>query len=247
MYIKKELKMKELDNDGNRRIGPDAIRFKHKMDIDDHSNVLTIKGTISHVGLDFVDLIQEDDRVISVLTDKISYVSWLDPQCQGLFGNCHEKRHNDCKCVDFNRRSNHNNGNRHMKHADRKKQMRVCSNCRDKNGRRIYDLKPNTGHINVHQDLKNCPHCQNEHKNRKKDDPHCHDHHRNEHKNRKKDDPHCHDHHHNDCCQQRFTCFCDHVIPFCDDRIELRLAGLIDDLNFQLLQHKGCKVKLDLA
>ncbi len=52
--------------------------------------------------------------------------------------------------------------------------------------------------------------------------------------------------HHHDRCHQDFTCFCDHAIPLCDERFEIRLAGLTDDLNFQLWKHKGCKVRINI-
>ena len=59
-------------------VGPDVIRFKHIKEIRDDSVILNVEGTIGNVGLDFVDFLESDDRVITTLTDKISHVKWLD-------------------------------------------------------------------------------------------------------------------------------------------------------------------------
>ncbi|MEC1613426.1 hypothetical protein P9E05_10275 [Bacillus mojavensis] len=37
-----------------------------------------------------------------------------------------------------------------------------------------------------------------------------------------------------------------HGIPLCDDRVQLRLAGLTANFNFQLFRFKGCLVEIEL-
>ncbi|WP_100372903.1 hypothetical protein [Bacillus sp. FJAT-45037] len=49
-----------------------------------------------------------------------------------------------------------------------------------------------------------------------------------------------------DCRYEQVTCIQDHVIPFCDERIQLRLAGLTNSINFKLFNRIGCKVILKL-
>jgi hypothetical protein len=46
-----------MDGSEERKIGPDAIRFKHIKEISDHSVIVNVEGTICNVGLDFVDLL----------------------------------------------------------------------------------------------------------------------------------------------------------------------------------------------
>ncbi|MBB6449220.1 hypothetical protein HNR44_001169 [Geomicrobium halophilum] len=53
----------------------------------------------------------------------------------------------------------------------------------------------------------------------------------------------CHDHH----CGHHFTCLHDHSIPVCDHRIQLRLSGLTDNLNFQFLRKRGCEVIIECS
>lgn len=97
-----------------------------------------------------------------------------------------------------------------------------------------------------------CSKCQHQHRDCQCHDhenycSQCHHHH---------DSCSCHDHRsdcstchrpHRDCrCHHKEVRIHDHVIPFCDERIQLRLAGLTDNLNFKLFRHLGCKVVLEL-
>ncbi|WP_299092200.1 hypothetical protein [uncultured Metabacillus sp.] len=232
MYIKKEI----INPLNNRQIGPEAIRFKQIKEIDeDESLILEVEGTICHVGLNFVDLVHKDGRIITVLTDRISKVEWLDKNCQPKFEE-HLKATN-CRCIEFQRFT------QIMRHLE-------CPHCKDKRQGCI-ELCP---HCQNRKDQReHCPKCQNK-KQREEQCPHCQDK-----KQQREHCPHCQnenrnrfiafnlEQNQNELCQPKFTCFFDHPIPFCDDRFELRLAGLTDDLNFQLLKHKGCKVRFDLS
>ncbi len=59
----------------------------------------------------------------------------------------------------------------------------------------------------------------------------------------------CDDHHlgrhHGGCCD--VVCLHDFSIPRCDDRIQLRLAGLTGDLNFQFFRKRGCEVIIECS
>jgi len=48
--------------------------------------------------------------------------------------------------------------------------------------------------------------------------------------------------HKKNCCQP-FKCF---PVPICDDRIQLRLAGLTGNLTFQLFRLKGCELEIEI-
>ncbi|MGO4886397.1 hypothetical protein ACJ2A9_01450 [Anaerobacillus sp. MEB173] len=124
-------------------------------------SVITLSGIISHIGVNHIDLVRDNQTTIRVLTDRISKVKWIDRNCRNK---CVDGVNLDCDCNE-----------RHTL---------TCS--------------------------------------------------------------HCH-HHFNDCrCRLKFNRIHDHVIPFCDDRIHLRLAGLTDSINFKLFRHQGCKVILEL-
>lgn len=123
------------------------------------------EGIIYRIGIDYVDLLQDDKKISRVLTKWITNIKWVDPHCRN-------------KCLDnldFEKACKHN------KH----KHDRHCSNCNKK-----------------HQ---NC---------------NCHN---------KKDQ------------------IKDPVIPYCDGRIHLRLAGLTNNLPYELFRHKGCRVVLELS
>ncbi|KKI92656.1 hypothetical protein WQ54_08580 [Bacillus sp. SA1-12] len=311
MYIKKEI----INPLNNRQIGPEAIRFKQIKEIDeDESLILEVEGTICHVGLNFVDLVHKDGRIITVLTDRISKVEWLDKNCQPKFEE-HLKATN-CRCIEFQRFTqimrhlecphckdkrqgcielcphcqNRKDQREHCPKCQNKKQREEqCPHCQDKKQREeqcphCQDKKQREEQCPHCQDKKQqreqcphckgkkqqreqCPHCQNR-KDQREHCPHCQNrqrqiepcpHCQNKRPNHLDPCPHCQnenrnrfiafnlEHNQNELCQPKFTCFFDHPIPFCDDRFELRLAGLTDDLNFQLLKHKGCKVRFDLS
>lgn len=154
------------------RIGPDEVRMKLINDLD----TLNLEGIICNVGTDFVDVLQDDQTIVTVLTDRIMNIKWADPDCEP----CCSLNHTDCRC------------DNHHDH---------CSHCHDHH---------------VH-----CPHCDGHHE-------------------------HC-DCHHNRCCETPVIWVRDNVVPFCDDRIQLRLAGLTDSVNFELFSHKGCRVILGVS
>ncbi|PJZ00013.1 hypothetical protein CPT06_13810 [Bacillus vallismortis] len=66
---------------------------------------------------------------------------------------------------------------------------------------------------------------------------------------------HRHDCQDDDCCSH-YHCTCmdffqhqpirNHGILLCDDRVQLRLAGLTANFNFQLFRFKGCLVEIEL-
>jgi hypothetical protein len=176
MLIRKQRKGKAIRN--HHKIGPDEMRFQVKKNINNPSSHFTVRGIISHVGLDFVDILEED-CMVTVLTNRIKHIKWLDKK----------------------REINH-----------------ICQ-CRHQGNCQCIELEPFIGDGDEQLDEdegffdESCPHC---HKERR------------------------------DGCHQRFTCFCDHAIPFCDDQFKLRLAGLNDDLNFELMQHKGSRVEIEI-
>lgn len=54
-------------------------------------------------------------------------------------------------------------------------------------------------------------------------------------------------------CESHSQCFKKHApccgafgIPVCNDRFQLRLAGLTDQLNFQFFQFTGCEISIEL-
>lgn len=127
------------------RIGPDQVRMKLINDLD----TLNLEGIICHVGTDFVDVLQDDQTIVTVLTDRIKNIKWADPDCEP----CCSLNLRDCRC----------------------------------------------------------------------------------------------DNHHDHCCETHVIWVRDNVVPFCDDRLQLRLAGLTDSVNFELFSHKGCRVILGLS
>ncbi|WP_096153907.1 hypothetical protein [Bacillus sp. FJAT-45066] len=59
----------------------------------------------------------------------------------------------------------------------------------------------------------------------------------------------CRHHYHNCRCAQKQlkkSKIKDFVIPFCDDRLQLRLSGLTDTISYDLLRVLGCKVRLEI-
>jgi len=172
---------------GKNKTGQDFIKFKNIGNDNLESRRKKVEGAIYQVGLDFVDILQENQQTTTVLTDRISTINWLDHTCNESCSKSNS-RHRQCRCVEFKEhRSSYHIKSKHKSH--------------DKS----------TMHDN------HCPTCRQHHSKQE------------------------------DCCEPRFVCVCDYVIPFCDDRIELRLAGLTDGLNFNLFRHIGCKVILDLA
>ncbi len=85
------------------------------------------------------------------------------------------------------------------------------------------------------------PHCRNKCLDNVDFEKICHD---KKHKRRCSD---CHRQHQNCHCRLKKNNIKNPVIPYCDGRIYLRLAGLTDGLPYKLFRHKGCKVVLELS
>ncbi len=231
MYIKRELRNATLGTDKIGAIGPDAVRFKYINDFSERPQNIFLEGTIYNVGLDFVDLLDDNHCLVTtILTEKITNVKWLDQKCRESAGKCDD--HYTCNCMEFRR----------------------CMDCRDKLDRKRYTAvkaknkyctKCNTSCICKDITKRRIDRLKYKNNKFKQRENHYQEHFQDERLLR--EEHYSFERHHNDRCGHRFTCFRDHVIPFCDDRIELRLAGLTDDLNFQLLKHKGCKVRLDIS
>ncbi|PLT34074.1 hypothetical protein [Bacillus sp. V5-8f] len=154
------------------RIGPDEVRTKG-IGIE-KSFPVEINGVICHAGIGFVNILKDDQTVVTIMTERINSITWEDPGCQPG-GDCHKM------------------DSRHINHFQ------------NIDGQKF-------SHAHACHDL--CPCCGRQH---------------------------------NDCRHPDFIYIRDQVIPFCDDRIQLRLAGLTDSVNFELLSHKGCRVFLDVS
>jgi hypothetical protein len=260
MYYKKVIHNRVSKEGDQISIGPDEIRLKRMNSLFEDSNILHVEGDIFNVGVDFVDILRKDNHIVTVLTDRIANIKWLDERCRHESEFCHHNRSN-CQCFEFMRCPNC--CDEHGKTIKEKKYKRnkACSecgsfscHCKDKTHRNIDRIKSKDLRRAIKRSEDNhCSKCGHDKRHKQGHCPHCeHGHNRNDndlkgfrknHLRHKFDD---HRHNEENCRQCKYTCFCDFPIPFCDDRIELRLAGLHDDLNFQLLQHKGCKVKLDI-
>lgn len=224
-------------NEMKIKIGPEAIKFKTGNEEDEGGFPFSIEGTICQVGLNFVDLLQDNNSVITILTDKITDISWDDPECQKINTGCigdHSKCEQSECCTECKDRQGLRQQQKMNTHN------RICQTCHLIS----CQCDDNLGYIHSDSTMRSkkrnrfnksaskvCPHCSSEYMMKQDHCPVCH----------KNDIANNHQH---DICHQRITCFFDHPIPFCDDRIELRLAGLTDDINFKLLQHKGCRVKI---
>jgi hypothetical protein len=225
MYVRKEIMNNSLEDRERIKIGPDAVLFKYIEDpLDDHS-LFIVKGKIYNVGLDFVEVLQNDDKIVTVKTDRITHVKWPDQKTRELIFDC--KHHGHSRCVEFDRMRATNVGKRNRPHRLDK----ICQNCR-----RPYRHEDHRKH--------NCIPCDcDDYYGGHTPCPRCHD----EKFEKRRHSQYSYDMRSHDCCHKNFTCFCDHAIPFCDNRFELRLAGLNDDVNFKFLQHKGCHVEIILG
>jgi hypothetical protein len=169
MYFKQVMKMDHSTNSMN------TAKFKFVSEKNDFIPTCHIEGKIHQVGIDYVNLLLDNNELVTILTNRVSKIVWLDPDCTGICRKCH---HHTCRCVDFNRE---------------------------------------------HDDFEIDEHCEE-----------CGD-----------DHEHDDDHDHDDCFP-KCTCYCDFAIPFCDDKFELRLAGLTYGVNWELFRHIGCRVKLEI-
>ncbi|QVY62464.1 hypothetical protein [Cytobacillus gottheilii] len=182
-------------------------------------------GIIHRIGTDYVDLLQSDHSVVRVLTRRIKKIHWVDHHCRN-------------KCLD---------------HVDFEKACRGndlhCSHC----SRYHRDCRCGMKHKNysdfdkISRDYDrhdgHCTHC-----GRHQQDCHCGMGAREKFIDSYLDShcAHCRRDHDNCHCGKQFHRIKDPVIPYCDDRIHLRLAGLTDSFQYKLFKHKGCKVVLEL-
>ncbi|MFD1735422.1 hypothetical protein ACFSCX_02495 [Bacillus salitolerans] len=216
MYLKKEIKTNYAIN------SLDTASFKFFQEDQKLTALTNLEGKIDQIGIDYVNLLLDNNQVVTILTDKISKITWVDPKCERICKKCH---HHTCRCVQFMRdhddfdKDNHRHLSREefcrrcrKKPCDCKKDDKFQNNQHKRKHSKFVDPKL---YINKHEQIL-CEKCGPLH------------------------------HHDNDCLP-KFTCFCDFAIPFCDDRIELRLAGLDDGVNLELFRHRGCRVKLELA
>jgi len=261
MYIRKEMRMKSIDEKEEIKIGPDAVLFKYVEDPFDDYSLAVVEGEIYHVGLDFVEILQKDHRIVSVNPNRINYIKWPDKKTREPVFEC--KNHGHCRCIDMDWMRNLHDGKQRRPYRLPKHRGEFCMNCRqtsckcqkDKGRRKDYkksftkfrstdklarvDFK-----YSQNQDARShdsCPYCHerlisHEHLEYAND--------QGERRHSSQYSNHMRDH---QCGHQKFTCFCDYPIPFCNHRFELRLAGLTDDVRFELLKHKGRQIEIILG
>ncbi len=252
MYIKKEIRMNSLDKKEEIKIGPDTILVNYVEDPLEDQSLSVVEGEIYHLGLEFVEILQKDHRILSVNLNRINYIKWPDKKTRDSVFEC--KNHGHFRCIDMNPM---------RKLHDGKQRREFCMNCRqtrcqcqkDK-GRKIDHKKSFTKFRSPHKlegvdfeysqnyDVRShdsCLHCHEHfisHEHREYADDHV------ERRQSSQYSNHMRDH---QCGHQKFTCFCDYPIPFCNHRFELRLAGLTDDVRFELLKHKGRHIEIILG
>lgn len=234
MYIKSEIKTNRKVEQ-SPKIGMDAARFKYIHHNDSEGFYGHIRGEVSHVGIDFVDIKQENQSIVTVPINRISKVNWLEQKRERF---CSANKYHQCQCVELNRNINdhHRNSSRyencHFCDQDHKKmkknknsQNHYCKDCFPKSSKCRNHGKNAKSTINTEeyqQHQRRCIRCEQKH-------------------GQFSDNGKGH------TCNDRFTCFCDFAIPFCDNRFQLRLAGLNDGLHFDLIQNQGRQVILELA
>ncbi len=88
-------------NEKGIKIGPDAIRFKYVDDEIVKHSPFFVEGIIFAVGLDFVEVLQKDHKIVTVLTDRITHVKWPDKEVREAVSHC--KHNGNCRCVELHR------------------------------------------------------------------------------------------------------------------------------------------------
>lgn len=245
MYVNKEIVANSSSNEKGIKIGPDAIRFKYVDDEIVKHSPLYVEGIIFAVGLDFVEVLQKDHKIVTVLTDRITHVKWPDKEVREAVSHC--KHDGNCRCVELHRFVEEDirgdKMNKNLK-CSKKVKNRIkgyhcphCGNyqsrlnpCRCKMKQRNHGRPCGCKQNNSRHDYRPCG-CK-EDQGQYHHCTCCRDEHHNRHM------------YHHDCCQKKLVCFCDFAIPFCDDRFALRIAGLTDDLNFRFLQNRGRHVEM---
>ncbi|MED4017965.1 hypothetical protein [Sutcliffiella cohnii] len=178
------------------KIGPEYVRVKTDSHKRQKGKEVIVEGIVCHVGIDFVDILLDDDHTVTLLTEYIKQVEWNDKHVRNV-NKC--KHSGDCRCIIFESlKDRHNN----------KRNNKTCFTCNN-----------SPCNCNINKNSRKM-----EHKNRERESK------------EKNNCPECHS---KINCHPKYTCYCDYPIPFCDDRIELRLAGLTHNVNFELLQKKG--------
>lgn len=280
-------------------IGGISVREDHRLERStDSSDENIIRGIICNVGTDFVDLLQDNQKVVTVLRNRIKKVKWVEPHCNPCDCDCYECRHSksscdchsvesscacpSCKKVDhFHDKHRHHECGYHDDHAhkanfgDRGRDHIILDHERRSHHRENDCTCHHHGkHSNWHDDHKrgHCEHGHNDwHDNHKRGhcDEHGHndwhdDHKRGYHEHGHNDwrDCKCDKHHHRGCCHDRHhSCDCircrrvfllknefgHQVIPACNRRVQLRLAGLTGNLSFQFFRLIGCKVEIECS
>jgi hypothetical protein len=263
MYIRKEIMKNSLGDREKIKIGPDAVLFKYIEDAFEDHSLSIVEGKVWNVGLDFVEILQKDHSIVTVKTDRITHVKWPDKKTRELVLDCKYQGH--CRCVEFDCLRNANVGKRKRPQRVENIRENSCLNChktpckcQKKDERRNKDDRMSSKKFMKTERFEHvhCEHCGKYHDGMDNQCPNCHEDHRrhkhvpcgcNGHFERRRYSQYSHDMRNHDCCHKNFTCFCDHAIPFCDNRFELRLAGLNDDIKFKFLQHKGCHVEIILG
>lgn len=69
---------------------------KVKINFDCNGKNETVKGVICQVGTDFLDILQKDKTVVTILQDRINRIRWKDKDCNPCHCGCDE-----CCCEDL--------------------------------------------------------------------------------------------------------------------------------------------------
>lgn len=235
------------DDQKQSHLGQNTKRFPINRSKSKHS--YKEAGIIHRIGTDYVDLLQRDHTVVRVLTRHVKKIKWVDHHCRNkcldhvdfekacrgrddhLSCFVCSQHHRDCRCGVNSRDRYHDSF-----------QDSRCTHC----GKHHWDChcSVNRGDrcINSFQDSR-CSNCGGHH-----EECHCGLNNRERfiHSYLDKHCSHCRKYHRDCRCGKQFNRIKDPVIPYCDDRIQLRLAGLTDSFQYKLFKHKGCRVVLEL-
>ncbi|WP_226682948.1 hypothetical protein [Sutcliffiella horikoshii] len=94
MYFKQVVKMDYSTNSMN------TAKFKFVSEKYDLTPTCLMEGKIHQVGIDYVNILLDNNDLVTILTDRISKIVWLDPNYTGICRKCH---HHKCRCVKLNR------------------------------------------------------------------------------------------------------------------------------------------------
>jgi hypothetical protein len=144
MYVRKEVLTNSSSKHKGVKIGPDAMRFKSLDEELVKELPICVEGVIFNIGLDFVELLQNDHRIVTVMTDRITHVKW--PDVIGREAVSTLEHEGKCRCVEFDRFTNHFDVKEGRGHT-MKKQVKQSK----KKGKKVKG------------DPHHCPHCGNYH------------------------------------------------------------------------------------